>query len=187
MPDIVIGLRGLAGSGKTEIAHALDKKLTQRRTHFKEKPNSEVLSFAGPIRDGLAFMGIKKTTDPVLYRKLAQLIGEEARKHDDDHWINLLKNSFAFKRTETVIIDDVRYENEGSICDLLFFLTPHGFKPADLGPVAGAHKSELWNRDFLAYGPRGEQDKRTILIENRHGEQDKVVSRILEEVERYAD
>ena len=107
---IVIGLRGSIGAGKTTISKILAQKTIITR-----------YSFAQPIRDSLAVIGITKENNPEEYRHLAQYIGAYCRSKDPDHWVKLAKKFIANCKTD-VVIDDVRYENELPLIDNLFHI-----------------------------------------------------------------
>lgn len=133
---ITVGLRGLAGVGKTTLASLLVK-------HWREQCyglDFEIRSMAGPMKEGLAHMGITKKKEPDLYRRFAQDIGAACRAKDQDFWVKQLCTS----PLHNTVIDDVRYPNEAGVCDLLFYIEPVGFPPIDL-KERGTHESELWN------------------------------------------
>lgn len=133
---LVVGIRGPAGVGKSTVAALLSMSGL-----------FEIHSFADPMRGGLHRMGITKNKHPQIYRKFAQDIGEEMRQQDPNHWVALgaSQRDQTIRRNRHVVIDDLRFPNEAAICDLVFFLRPEGFEPADLGARAG-HVSEAWNR-----------------------------------------
>lgn len=107
----------------------------------------EKKSFAGPLKEGLAYMGITKQMTPEAYRKAAQFIGTEcARGMDLNHWVNIFRQHLRLEgdtMADIVVIDDVRFPNEAAICTYLFFIEPT-FAPENLGDRAG-HESEGWN------------------------------------------
>jgi hypothetical protein len=138
---VIVGLRGRAGAGKSTLASYLNEMET----------DVVRMSFAGPIRDALRTLGITKQDSPQLYRKLAQTIGQSARDADQDHWVKLAKQGIEREcmsgrhKTPIIVFDDVRYPNEVILCDLVFYITPVGFNPLDLGDLAN-HESEKMNR-----------------------------------------
>lgn len=137
---LVVGLRGPAGVGKTTIAKALADMARERNYTMR------LLSFAGPIKEGLAAMGICKNTEPEAYRVFAQEIGGGMRGRRPDHWVNLFKKHVkASGAFQVVVADDLRYPNEADLCDVIFRITPIGFDAANLGERAD-HESETWNR-----------------------------------------
>jgi hypothetical protein len=114
---IPVAFAGLARSGKTTAAEYLENELG--KTHGVDTVR---LSFAGPIREGLEVMGVNKEDNPVLYRHLAQLCGDDSRNPNKGGkplwWIDLMREriqSFGDHPALDaiyVLIDDVRYPNE---------------------------------------------------------------------------
>jgi hypothetical protein len=110
----VIAFSGCARVGKTTAA-----ELTEQ--YFRDNfPNYNVkrMSFGGPLKDGLAMMGVTKTEYPSLYRTLAQTVGtNHLRVQDNNWWTNLLAKKIDddFKENmmpSVYVIDDVRFPNE---------------------------------------------------------------------------
>jgi len=117
----VIGLHGIIGSGKGEVANFLSKKLK-----FK------VLSFADPIRlvcssifgfsqEQMTDRVLKETVDErwgIAPRDAFRIIGHGFREQiRDDIWIiklrNKIKNLSCVQISKfLIVIDDVRYQNE---------------------------------------------------------------------------
>lgn len=106
----LIGLTGFAGAGKSkfaEIAQELDSRV-------------EVLSLANPLKQKTAaFAGVEVGEihrNKEQWRPLLVALGTAARSHlGADFWLNLLIHSYSDTDPEsTVIIDDVRHENEAA-------------------------------------------------------------------------
>lgn len=146
MAELVIGLRGLSGAGKSTIAQEICNVLNSRHTQFPESPRATVLSFAGPIKAALRTLGITKEGTPELYRELAQTVGQRARDANPNHWVELFGRRLLETDQEVVVVDDVRYPNEDPCCHFSFMLDPHGFDVNDLGDRAN-HESETYNRE----------------------------------------
>jgi len=182
---IVVGLRGLIGAGKTTVAEALRQKYQ----------NVHVRSMAGPLKRGLATMGITKTETPAQYRKMAQTIGAQLRAENPDWWViqarkevqriaclsdEILKT--AGKRTPppcVIVFDDIRYRNEAQLTDLLFFLRPTYTPPAPLGAIED-HESEVWNQAYNQGDPAGNSaDPSTTLITNEDTRPDAAADAIM--------
>jgi len=72
------------------------------------------LSLAGRLKELAAEMYDitgKDGTD----RQVLQELGTDLRKHDKDVWIKYLLNVMQFAKLTKIVIDDVRYLNEGNI------------------------------------------------------------------------
>lgn len=119
----VVGLRGPIGVGKTTLAWAMQKIDTRIIP----------MSFAGPIRCGLAHMGITKREHPDAYRQAAQIIGTEIARGmiGEDHWVNQARNHIAsdILPEQIVVFDDVRFRNEIAFCDLCIHLRRGSYTP----------------------------------------------------------
>jgi broad-specificity NMP kinase len=95
-----IGICGKMASGKTTLA-----------THLCEELDFEKYSLAKAVKDFANFLfdipeGHK---DRIAYQK----VGDGGRKKlYENIWIDTLKNQIHDKRTNSVVVDDVRYENE---------------------------------------------------------------------------
>lgn len=173
---ILIGLRGLAGAGKTTLANAL--VLHDSLQAYKPVR----LSLATPIKNWLAAMHIAKIGDPEFYRKLAQTLGDAFRERDEEYFVDKLleEAAEAYKRgTRLAFIDDVRYYNEGRVCDQLFFIQPDGFEATPLPTPLATHSSERWNGWFLTAAFKSGIDSETILVKNTKDELDKPLQQIL--------
>ena len=104
---MIIAFRGLIGSGKSTIA----KKLLELNSINDVNLNAKIESFASPIKKALKEIGVFKEKDLPLYRTLAQKMGEECRRYDQDWWVKLLLERIK-DYSGTIIIDDLRYGNE---------------------------------------------------------------------------
>lgn len=140
----IVGLRGVAGAGKTTM-----QKLICAMANFPASlqigqpvPHIYPYSMAKPIRDGLACMGITKQSNLALYRRAAQLLGTDlCRDEDYDWWVKIAKENFAKVELPIILIDDIRFENENKLCDLVIFISP-GYPVEQLN-----HESERFNQD----------------------------------------
>jgi hypothetical protein len=107
---MIIGISGYAGSGKSTLAQAL---------------GYPIRSMAEPVRSIARII----TNDPdfgkhkdyfkgkFTGRQLLQIIGTEFGRQmiDSEIWVNLFKEN---AKGQIVVCDDVRFPNEGAICDL---------------------------------------------------------------------
>jgi hypothetical protein len=157
---MIVGLRGLAGCGKTTIADLLVQRANERRLHFRAcLPVFSRRSMAAPLKEALACMGLSKEGTPDLYRLVAQVVGTDLiRTARPDHWVDLFR---AGKHEGVAVVDDIRFENEAACCHLVAFVEP-GF-PARAAGMNGRteHQSEDWNRrkagrlDVVVANPSG--------------------------------
>lgn len=173
---LVIGLRGLAGAGKTTVQTALGMT-----------GMFDLYSLAAPMRQGFLRMGVTKQDTPDLYREWLQKVGETMRQRDPDHWVKMAQPHITqtMMRGRHCCLDDVRFPNEAALCDLIFFLRPDGFEPADLGARA-EHVSEAWNRSWMAKDPTGQSfPTPTLEIPNRVGQVQATADLILDHVIQY--
>lgn len=104
----VIGFYGVAQAGKSTAAH-MAAEMLRNKGH-----KVAIRSFAGPLKEGLAEMGIHKDKTPDLYREAAQYMGTEiCRSYDDNWWVNQMKHTVDTMGDDTIIlIDDCRFANE---------------------------------------------------------------------------
>jgi hypothetical protein len=116
MDKKIIALAGAKTVGKTTMAESLNSFLH----------NSEIMSFATPIKDMLIAMGVpndsvKGDKKEVIIqeigqsgRDLMQSLGTEwGRKTVDQNiWVYALHKKILKSKKDTIIIDDCRFENE---------------------------------------------------------------------------
>ena len=146
---VVVGLCGVAGAGKTTVAHALGEIIEKDRGWIGGP--ARLISFAGPLKEGLQKMGVTKSHP--LYRDWAQKIGAGFRAANPDHWVNIFKEQVGAMGDDyaTVIVDDVRYANEAALCDLVIKIVPDHDKVAVLTPEQAAHESEQFALSFSGF------------------------------------
>lgn len=112
----IIGLTGLAGSGKDSTANI-----------FKEDTNVQILSFAHPLKDVCELLfdlekeqlndnKLKEIKDKrwgKSPRELMQWFGTDIiRNFDPDFFVKKMENTIINSHKKIVIITDVRFENE---------------------------------------------------------------------------
>lgn len=124
MSKIIIGIVGIAGSGKTLVARHLVERHGFHRTRF-----------AGPLKEmikaGLGLTDEQLDGDqknaPIPWagnctpRHLMQTLGTEwgRRMIHSDLWINRWREVVAQSSAERIVVDDVRFPNEaGAVVDV---------------------------------------------------------------------
>ena len=140
---MIIGLTGLAGSGKSEVAHAL-----------REVAQFQRVAFADPLKSMLAAVGF---TDAQLYgdqkaepipefgktpREFMQTLGTEWGRNliDQDIWLKLWRKKVeALGPSAEIVADDVRFANEA---DAIRALGGQVWRIHRPGLVAMGHASE---------------------------------------------
>lgn len=126
----LIGFCGKIGSGKSYIASNIVKYL---RIKFPEV-RVEKMSFAEGVKliatKDFGWDGQKNKKG----RKLLIGIGNDVgRKYNPEIWKDKLINQIKNSDCEIVVVDDVRYDNEAILFDILFKLKkPFGKRIADL-------------------------------------------------------
>lgn len=121
----VLGFAGLKFAGKTTAANAIQSMYNE---------HVEVYSFAYPLKQMCKEMfGLthKQMTDPITKetvdprwnltpRQIMQNVGKMFRDvFGKDFWVNKMYFNLIQARSKIILIDDVRYENEAKLCDVL--------------------------------------------------------------------
>jgi dephospho-CoA kinase len=141
----IIGLAGLARSGKDSVAQ-----------HLMQRHGFHQLAFADPLRGMLAdhcrvspqYMDVLKECGipphGASYRQMMQTLGDWGRAVHIDFWVQMLEQhleEFADYH-ESIVISDVRYLNEA------FWVRSRGqlwhiARPAEYRDIVNPHSSEL--------------------------------------------
>lgn len=136
----VVGLCGLAGSGKSTAAAALVQVGYER------------VRFAGPLKAMMAALGLtEREIDGDLKEEPCALLGGRTPRHamqtvgtewgrqmiDNELWIRAWQRAAAGK--SLVVVDDVRFENEAAAVRAAGGMLIRVMRP---GLVAGTHASE---------------------------------------------
>jgi hypothetical protein len=144
---MLIGIAGAAGSGKDTVADFL----VQHHAFCK-------LSWAGPLKAGLAAMGMAEPADradkekPVpgfdfTWREAAQKLGTEwGRALDPNIWIKMAARKLDQHPNNYWVISDVRFSNEADMIrergGFIIFVNRPGAELAKLGASESQHASE---------------------------------------------
>lgn len=99
----VIAISGRIGAGKSYLAGLLEFRLK----------DAVVLSFAGPLKELAIQLGWNGKKD-AKGRRLLQLLGTDVCREciDDKYWIKKMITSISICPHQTIIIDDLRFEDE---------------------------------------------------------------------------
>jgi ABC-type dipeptide/oligopeptide/nickel transport system ATPase component len=125
---MIIGLIGLAGSGKTTSAEYLmenygfskinfkDGLIRELKQNFPDMLNEMVISSGDPRVEDVDDLF---TLKPPLMRTLMQNYGTEVRRMDNpDYWVDIWVKSISNSWAESVVVDDVRFKNEADAIKL---------------------------------------------------------------------
>ncbi len=180
MPKLrLIGMTGLAGSGKSEVAKILERKL-----------NTTTVSFATPLKAMLSVLvppGTLKTDKPPVlcgktYREALQTLGTDWGREmiGGNIWCNAAMNTvdrlWDVAPAQVIIIDDVRFDNEAQA------VIQHGGIVIGIerpGLTAMNHASEAGVSESLKYG--------TIMNDGTLQELEEAIDYLLGDYERDAD
>jgi hypothetical protein len=120
MQPLIIGITGVARSGKDTVADLLQFALNNKLGHAKQKMSR--YSFATPIKEMLRAglgLGDKDEAASVLfgrsYRYLAQTLGTEWGRNmvGNSIWVDIAERRL---QNQLTIISDVRFEDEAALC-----------------------------------------------------------------------
>ena len=163
-PTGIIGLSGPAGVGKDTTGELLRVYLSRYGsvyvTSFAEPLYAMVSAMTGisveKLKDRktkeslIAWEGAPRHMEGWTVRRLLQFFGTEVvRTHlGYDYWVHRLLDRVAERRPTIVIITDVRFENEKSICDWVVELERTGFSyPNDHASAQRIPADQTFNLD----------------------------------------
>lgn len=120
---MIIGLVGLAGSGKSTVAEYISSKYGYVRLNFKDALVREVKeNFPALLEElykiyyyqnGVFSVDDLFTKKPKAMRALLQNYGTEVRRRDDkDYWVEQWKDIAYSEPVQNIVTDDVRFINE---------------------------------------------------------------------------
>ena len=116
----IIGLHGLAGSGKDTVADYIVKKYNYKKTSFATPLKIIVSLISGwnyDFVDGKEDRQLRETLEHYKYnmtcRQMMQYIGTDLfrKQFNENIWINITKN-YIDNHSENIIVTDCRFENE---------------------------------------------------------------------------
>lgn len=114
----IIGLAGPMCGGKTTTANLLKKHLK-----LKRGIDSTIIPMAKPLKDLAYSLGWDGQKDRK-GRKLLQTLGVVCREClDQDYWVKKYALACASCGHEVIICDDIRFENEAELCDIVIRIT----------------------------------------------------------------
>lgn len=123
MSTRIIGVAGLAGSGKDTVGSFLNL-IGFQRFAFADKLRESLLTlnpYVGLTKTGMirlrqvvSEIGWPEAKKNPEVRRLLQVFGTEVMREmfDDDVWIKTLESDIQKRKTKKVVITDVRFENE---------------------------------------------------------------------------
>ena len=152
-PKLIIGLSGKIGTGKTTLADLLCGHLDGVRMSFADALREEVRDCYGVPMELMLTQEGKNTVvaDGHTVRDLLQMHGVFRREGDPDYWTRKLDDRIDASTASTVIIDDVRFQNEAQLVRALgFLIRVNPFQGWAPGPNAG-HVSETALDDFALF------------------------------------
>lgn len=147
---LVVGLCGYAQAGKSTVAQGIQNALSLSTSTHGLTP-CQIMPVADRLKEGLRLMGFTKQSTPAAYRFLAQKLGTDlVRSLDEDHWVNQWESDLRSRLCYThpprlIVIDDIRFPNEDSLCDKVFLITRHP-RSTSLTPEESSHASESFPR-----------------------------------------
>lgn len=105
---MIIGLSGKQRTGKDTLAILLQAALRNKGYEFSRKSLAEPLKIAYAHSAGMTLADLE--VNKAEHRAGLQQMGEDARRHNPDFWIDRLGASMG--QYENIIIPDIRYKNE---------------------------------------------------------------------------
>lgn len=152
---IVIGLTGLAGSGKTTAARVLETKEGFARLSFAGPRKAMARSFGLTTREIAG--DLKEAPGPELCgkspRQFMQMLGTEFGRDmiGPDIWINAFKRNGDELRLDEdvrgIVVDDVRFENEVAAIREMGGVIVRIERPGAGSQTGAAHVSEQLNTE----------------------------------------
>jgi hypothetical protein len=147
---IVIGIAGLARSGKDTIADFLQEALNRQACAFPTDPRYERYSFATPFKQMIKVGLGLEDKDPraggmycQTYRHIAQTLGTEWGRNliSPSIWVDIASHRCAGKLT---IISDVRFNDEAEFCRKhgIMIHVDRIYSELELSNTEQAHSSE---------------------------------------------
>lgn len=164
--EIVIGISGKLGTGKTTVAKILCSRFYDEFELFNfgdavKKESSE--RYVYPLEWNYNVEGKKKIINHHLLpkkdmtvREVLQWHGTDFRREQDEkYWIKYMSDHFDNIISHSLIIDDVRFKNEAE-----FVKDNHGllFRIDVPGLDTGSHRSETELDDYKFFNKRLETD-----------------------------
>lgn len=159
MPKL-IGIAGRAGAGKDTLADILFERFGVTKIAFADPlKQAAAVAFGLPTKT-FHDRNLKEQHNEywgMTHRKILQLFGNDALKphFGDDFWVKRWLMTFSsIRSTDSVVVPDVRFENEANLIRGLGGVIVHVIRPGlSVSADAAAHNSEagiqLHERDVI--------------------------------------
>lgn len=176
---MIIGLTGLAGSGKTTVADYLVEEYGFKKLSFKSGLIDEMKEVFPDLLPCIARAELMDESElfnkkPPLMRTLMQNYGTDVRRGDDpDYWVKKwLKKATVMIGRDNIVVDDVRFLNEADAISMHNGVIVRIVRDGQVNKHK--HKSETENKNII-------EDNRIVAKEGEHEKIYKMVDKILEE------
>lgn len=139
---MILGLTGVAQSGKDTAAKYLIKNYGFERRAFADKLKDFAYAINPELREAVDAVGWEHAKRIPIYRRFLQDLGHEARNHfGENFWIDQVLEACEEGYSENIVITDMRYPNEFARVNWLEGWTVRITRPG-IGPVNN-HATEI--------------------------------------------
>jgi broad-specificity NMP kinase len=106
----IVGICGPKTVGKSYLASSIRHGLVNYKV--------EIMSFATPIKE---VVGVSDNKEKL--RIKYQQYGDMKRKENKAYFVDIVRNKISNCDADIIVLDDIRYQNEADICDILIELS----------------------------------------------------------------